>query len=204
MLGLRQTWTAQTQTTRSIQRVKSWEGELTMACMFNRNLFICLNRRQKNERGKKKKHNIKMDELLVMQMKVIQSRKKKTNTSSSIWINSYKHGGQSKISPTTPHIQICENVWNTSMKRAHNLDWLYHFGWVCPKWNDVIPLILHMWMLIFINTLMSSGNKVTCRFTSDTFPGCWGHVSLTTVWVSCGLSSQLLRYIAYVRTCIYL
>lgn len=47
------THTAQTQTIKSSKRVKSWEGELTMACMFNRNLFICLNRRQKNERSKK-------------------------------------------------------------------------------------------------------------------------------------------------------
>lgn len=41
-----------------------------MACMFNRNLFICLNRRKNKRRRKEKKNNnIKMDGLVVMQMK---------------------------------------------------------------------------------------------------------------------------------------
>lgn len=51
-----------------------------MACMFNRNLFICLNRRKKQEKEKRKKHNnIKMDGLAVMQMKnnIIQRRNRR-------------------------------------------------------------------------------------------------------------------------------
>lgn len=60
-----------------------------MACMFNRNLFICLNRRgggNKREAERKKDNNIKMDGLLVMQMKdnIIQSRNRRINNSSSI------------------------------------------------------------------------------------------------------------------------
>ncbi len=57
-----------THTVWSSERVKSWEGELTMACMFNRNLFICVSGR-KNKRRRKEKKNMKMDGVVVMQMK---------------------------------------------------------------------------------------------------------------------------------------
>lgn len=143
MLGVRQTRTAQTQTTRSIHRAKSWEGELTMACMFNRNLFICLNRRQKNERGEKKKQH-KNGWTTCYANESYTKQKMKINTSSSIWINSYKHGRQSKISPKTPHIQICEN--GSGPERClHEKSAQFRLTLtvnVCPKWNDLIPLIL--------------------------------------------------------------
>lgn len=68
-----------------------------------------------------------------------------------------------------------------------------------------------IWTLVFqefvsyLNSAINSANaelhylnmpgmkSVTCSLLSDTFTDCWGHVSLTTRWVSSALSSQITR-----------
>lgn len=52
-----------------------------MACMFNRNLFICLNRRKKNkEKEKTKKNsNIKMDGLVMQMIKEHNTKQRQEN-----------------------------------------------------------------------------------------------------------------------------
>lgn len=156
-----------------------------------------------------------MDELLVMQMKVIQSRKMRINNSSSIWINSYKHERQSATSPTTPHLQICENVSGLRLRQ-----WKKNAQFDFEEENTISQVSTWLnlqtcwiWTLV-LQEFVSCSNSViksadakphypnvpgkksaTCSLLSDTFTDCWGHVSLTTRRVSSALSSQITRCI---------